>query len=100
MTLTSSRSSHVTVKGSGVDDDYDSEDGFTRVTGRRRSNEMHITDRKTGTVLQSVPPFRKFQVFLSNAIKNFVNELINDECDFEQLRTRYSSYSSFLISCK
>ena len=91
----------------GVDDDYDSEDGFTRVTRRRRSNKMQFTGRKTGTALRSVPRFRKTHVFVSrleenmnpDAVKTFVTELINDECEVEQLRTRYLSYSSFLISC-
>ena len=107
VTLPGSRSSRVTAAGYDVDNDYDSEDGFTRVTRRRRSNKMQFTGRKTGTVLRSVPRFRKIQVFVSrleenmspDAIKNFVNGLINEGCEVEQLRTRYPSYSSFLISC-
>lgn len=34
------------------------------------------------------------------AIKSFVSELSNDECEVEQMRTGYPSYSSFLIFCK
>ena len=86
----------------GVDDDYDSDDGFTCVTRRRRSNKVQFTGCKTGTVLWSVPRFSKTQVFVSrleedmsiDAIKSFISELIKDQCKVEQLRTIYPLYSS------
>ena len=107
VTSTDSHSSRVTATGPGAEDDYDSENGFTRLISKRRSNNKQFTSRKTGTVHRSVPCFRMIQVCVTrleenkspDAVKNFVSELINYEFEVEQLRTSYPSFSSFLIFC-
>ena len=41
---------------------------------------------------------RLFGNFLEE-LKEFVRELTGTECEVERLKTKYSSYSSFVISC-
>ena len=66
-----------------------------------------ITGSKAGTRLASVAQTRKVQIFVSRlepdllptTLKDYVREIIDDECAVEKLNTRFPSYSSFVVTC-
>ena len=79
------------------------EEGFTRVVNRRRPRirRSAVTGCKTGTTSRSVAQVRKVHVFvtrlepdlLPEMLKEYVTELIGDECSVVKLGARYPSYS-------
>ena len=83
------------------------EEGFTQVTNRRRNNKSKFTGRKKGTNLRSVQQVRNIRLFVSrleaglsaDILKDFICELIGDECSVSKLTTKYPTYSSFLVIC-
>ena len=80
-------------------------DGFTLVSRRRRPRRCIITGSKSGTSLRSVA--QKVQIFVSrlepdllpSTLKDYVKEIIDDDCEVEKRSTRYPSYSSFVVTC-
>ena len=90
-------------------EETDDEEGFTRVSNRRRPHGRRgaVTGCRTGTSLRSVAQIRKVQIFVTrleadlqpSSLKAYVTEIINDECTVEKLATRYPDYSSFLVTC-
>ena len=90
--------------GGTVDDE-----GFTVVSNRRarRRQRSVILGRNTATNIRSVPQVKKVRVFVSrleanltpNVLEDFVKNLISDDCSVMRLKTKFPSYSSYLVSC-
>ena len=81
---------------------------WVRVRGRRsrhRSNSQVVTGRKTGTSIRTSTYAAKSKIFVSRIdpnvtaaeMKNFVSEIVSDQCEVLKLQTKFSSYASFLI---
>ena len=83
------------------------EEGFTRVTIRRRNIKSKFTGRKNCTNLRSVQQVRNLRIFVSrleagltaDILKDYICELIGDECTVANLANKYPNYSSFLVIC-
>ena len=64
-----------------------------------------MTGSKSGTSLRSVA--QKVKIFVSriepdllpSPLKDYVKNIIDDDCDVEKRNTRYPSYSSFVVKC-
>ena len=75
---------------------------------RRRRRSNLITGCKTGNELGVVPKIQKCRAFVSRLspsitaekVKEFASEIIGSTCDVEKLQTKFTSYSSFCISCE
>ena len=80
-------------------------DGFTLISRRRRPRRSVMTGSKSGTSLRSVA--QKVKIFVSriepdllpSPLKDYVKNIIDDDCDVEKRNTRYPSYSSFVVKC-
>ena len=88
-------------------EDIDDEGDFTLVSNRRRGRRPVVVGSKDGTNLRSVIQVKNVRVFISRleanisiaTIKEYVDNMIGDECKVERLKTKYDSYSSFLVTC-
>ena len=66
-----------------------------------------IVGKKAGTALRSVEQFRNIRVFISrlhpeeteDGVKTFVSGVIPDECTVQKMVTKFSTYSSFVVTC-
>ena len=82
-------------------------DSFTFQRSRRRNRNL-VTVNRTGNSLAVVAAVRKCSVFVSRLgpdvsvdnVKEFANGIINDDCEVEKLNAKYSTYSSFKITCE
>ena len=64
-----------------------------------------VTGRKTGTGIRTSTYAAKSKIFVSRIdpnvtaaeMKNFVSEIVSDQCEVLKLQSKFSSYASFLI---
>ena len=97
-----------------IDDDIDnpdaSADDFEKVKSRRKRTRKRVDTvigRKPVTRLGICPRARKFEAFVSrlgpdvtiDAVQEFCRSIINEDCKVEKLKTKFSTYSSFKITC-
>ena len=87
------------------------EEGFTTVNRNRRMRQRRentVTGTKSGNVLGAIPKVKKCSIFISrlspeasvSKVKDFVHQIVdNNSCVVEKLKTRFSTYSSFYVSC-
>ena len=86
-------------------------DGFIHrdiIKTSKRLPKPLTTGRKMGTKLKVAPTVQRAKVFVSRLhpdfpveeLREFVRELTGTDCEIDRLKTKYPSYSSFVISCE
>ena len=74
----------------------------------RRKKRPIVTGIKKGSSLAAVVKVNYCRLFISrlspdvstDMLSVYIKELISSDCTVEKLKTRYSSYSSFLVTCE
>ena len=83
-------------------------DGFIRRNKKPSHPARPLTlGRKMGTRIKVAESTRKAKIFVSRLdpechveeLREFIRELTGSDCEIDQLKTKYPSYSSFVITC-
>ena len=92
-----------TSRGYRMDDD-----GFLhRIPRRSRAQQSLVTGRKSGTALRAAPVVKRIKIFVSrldpsettDSMREYVRGLTGTECVIERLKSKFPTYSSFVITC-
>ena len=84
-------------------------EGFTTVTRRRNHRESEgVVGTKSGTTLNAITVRRRVNIFVSrldpglsvDSLRAYVEEICEKDFEIIKLKTKFPSYSSFVVTCE